>query len=313
MPKTLIVYFSQAGSTAKVAGAVAAGLRSVGHEVDLHDLTAGAPPSPLGYDAFGVGTPVYAFRPPFNVLRYLDGLPELSGLPYFVLLQSAGLEADAGNAVRGALRRKGGREVGYFKGKGADYFYAWIRHGILFSPEHPTPEGLQAAEAFGEAIADRVAGAPYQPPPPDPKAPALFRFARASMNAWVVRNIVSRGFRVRADVCTACGTCVDVCPTGNIQADARGRPVFGRDCIACAYCDLRCPVEAIHSPIRWRSFAPLLNAIERKALDWPGVSYARVKLEAGEVKRVLEPDMTLETTPATAPAPEGPPPTGGVT
>ena len=285
MTKTLIVYFSQAGSTAKVANAVATGLRGAGHQVDVHDLTTGKPPSPARYDALGVGTPVYAFRAPFNVLRYLDGLPQLNGLPFFVLLQSAGLEADAGNAVRDALRRKGGREVGFLKGKGADYFYAWIRHGILFAHEHPTPEGLQAAEAFGRDVADRVAGAPYQPPPPDPKAPTLFRFARASMNEWVVRNVVSRGFSVRADVCTACGTCVDVCPTGNIQADARGRPVWGRDCIACAYCDLRCPVEAVRSPIRWSSFAPLLNAIERKALNWPGVTHARVKLEGGEVKR----------------------------
>ena len=286
MPKTLIVYFSQAGSTAKVANAVATGLRGAGHEVDLHELTTGPPPSPLGYDAFGVGTPVYAFRPPFNVSRYLDALPELNGLPFFVLLQSAGLEADAGNAVRGALRRKGGREVGFFKGKGADYFYAWIRHGILFSPEHPTSEDLQAAQALGKAVADRVSGALYQPPPPDPKPPALARFARASMNAWVVRNVVSRGFRVRADVGIACGKCVEVCPTGNIQADARGRPVWGRECIACAYCDLRCPVEAIQSPIRWSALAPLLNALERKALNWPGVSHARVKLEGGEVKRI---------------------------
>ena len=288
MKKTLIVYFSQAGSTRKVAQAVAAGLRGAGHEVDLHDLTAGAPPSPIDYDAFGLGTPVYVFRPPFNVSRYLDGLPDLNGLPFFVLLQSAGLEVDAGNAVRGTLRRKGGREVGFLKGKGADYALPWIRHGILFSPEHPTPEGLQAAKAFGEAVADRVAGTPYQPPPPDPKAPALFRLARASTNAWVVRNVGSRGFRVRGDVCTACGTCVEVCPTGNIQQDARGRPVWGRDCIVCAYCDLRCPVEAIHSPLRLRSVAPLLNAIERRALNWPGVSHARVELEGGEVKRVSD-------------------------
>ena len=284
MPKTLIVYFSQAGSTAKVANAVAGGLRGAGHQVDVHDLTTGKPPSPTGYDAFGIGTPVYVFRPPFNVSRYLDGMPPLKGLPFFVLLQSVGAEGDAGNAVRDTLRRKGGREVGFLKGKGADHALPWIRHGILFAHDHPTPEGLQAAEAFGRAVAERVAGAPYQPPPPDPKPPALWRFARASTNAWVVRNVVSRGFRVRADVCTACGKCVEVCPTGNIQADARGRPVWGRDCIACAYCDLRCPVEAIRSPLRWRAFAPLLNTLERGFVTW--IPHARVKLEGGEVKRI---------------------------
>jgi len=283
MKRTLIVYFSQAGSTRKVAQSVAAGLRGAGHEVDLHDLTTGPPPSPIGYDAFGVGTPVYLFRPPFNVSHYLDGLPDLSGLPFFVLLQSAGLEADAGNAVRGTLTRKGGREVGFLKGKGADYALPWMRRGILFSPEHPTPEGLQAAEAFGEAIAHRIAGAPYEPPPPDPKPPAMWRFGRAASNEWLTRTVFSRGFRVLPDVCISCGLCVDVCPTNNITQDARGRPVWGRDCILCTYCDLRCPVEAIRSPVRWSAFVPVLNAVERDARST--LSHARVKLEGGEVKR----------------------------
>ncbi|MFU8888628.1 MAG: EFR1 family ferrodoxin [Trueperaceae bacterium] len=284
MPKTLIVYFSQAGSTAKVANAVATGLRGAGHEVDLHELTTGKPPSPTGYDAFGIGTPVYVFRLPFNVSRYLEGLPQFNGLPFFVFLQSAGVPGDAGNVLRGTLTGKGGREVGFFHGKGPSHAYAWIRHGILFSPDHPTPAGLEAADAFGKAVADRVAGAPYEPPPPDPKPPGLFRFARASTNAWVVRHVISRGFRVRSDVCNACGKCIEVCPTGNIQADAQGRPVWGRDCIVCAFCDLRCPVEAIRSPMRWSTFSPLLNAMERKLLGC--LPHARVKLEGGEVKRI---------------------------
>jgi len=282
MKKTLITYFSQAGSTRKVAQAVAAGLRGAGHEVDLHDLTNGTPPSPTGYDAFGVGTPVYLFRPPFNVSRYLNGLPDLNGLPFFVLQQSAGIPGDAGNAVRGTLTRKGGREVGFLKGLGADYALPWLRRGILFSHEHPTSEGLEAAEAFGESIADRVAGAPYQPPPPDPQPPALWRFGRAASNEWLTRTVFSRGFRVLPDACIACDICFEVCPTGNIQPDANGRPVWGRDCILCSYCDMRCPVEAIRSPVRWRSFAPLLNAVERDALD--ALDHTRVKLEGGEVK-----------------------------
>ena len=35
MPKCLIVYFSQTGTTARVAESIAAGVRGAGYEVDL--------------------------------------------------------------------------------------------------------------------------------------------------------------------------------------------------------------------------------------------------------------------------------------
>jgi len=44
MAKSLIVYFSQGGTTAKVAEAIASGLRSKNHQVDLHNMNDGKPP-----------------------------------------------------------------------------------------------------------------------------------------------------------------------------------------------------------------------------------------------------------------------------
>ena len=50
MAKSLIVYFSQGGTTARAAQSIAAGLRTAGYQVDLCHLKDEQPPSLDGYD-----------------------------------------------------------------------------------------------------------------------------------------------------------------------------------------------------------------------------------------------------------------------
>jgi len=46
------------------------------------------------------------------------------------------------------------------------------------------------------------------------------------------------------DSCTSCGLCEEICPTGCIKLIA-GKPVWGKDCLACLACINCCPVKAI--------------------------------------------------------------------
>ena len=289
MTKTLIVYFSQAGSTRKVAHAIAEGLRSQDHHVDLHHLPAGPPPALDGYDALGIGFPVYFWRPPFPVGDYLDALPHLDDLPCFVFVQSAGLEGNAAAMARRTLAGKGGREAGVFRAMGADHLLALLRRGRLLAADQPTADELVAANAFGVDVARRMAGAEYVKPAEERPPTPLFRIVRFAMNRWLSGHLYSRGFSLRADVCTACGACIDVCPTGNITADRTGRPVWGRDCLVCGYCDLRCPVEAVRSPLRWRLFTPFVALGERAALSNPMTGHAPVRIAQGHVVRLDRP------------------------
>lgn len=48
------------------------------------------------------------------------------------------------------------------------------------------------------------------------------------------------------DRCTACGTCVAVCPVGNVRLEA-GRPAWLHRCEQCMACIQHCPVEAIQA------------------------------------------------------------------
>lgn len=47
-----------------------------------------------------------------------------------------------------------------------------------------------------------------------------------------------------ANNCNGCGTCVKVCPTGNIKLNVE-KPVFGTKCLSCLACTQNCPQNAI--------------------------------------------------------------------
>jgi flavodoxin len=136
MSKSLIVYFSQGGTTARVAESIATGLHTAEYRVDLCNMKDEPPPDLGGYDLLGIGSPTYYWRPPFNVMDYVDSLPDLDGLPAFVFLLHNTYRGDAGNPIRHTLARKGAQEVGYFHCYGADSGLPYRKAGYLFQPGH---------------------------------------------------------------------------------------------------------------------------------------------------------------------------------
>ena len=286
MTKSLIVYFSQGGTTAQVAESISAGLRGAEHQVRLCNLKDERPPSLAGYDLLGTGFPVYIFRPPFNVLDYLEALPDLAGLSAFVFELYSIDRGDAGNLARRILRAKGAQEIGYFYTRGAEYFLGYLRQGYLFSADHPTAEELDMAEAFGREVSARFAGQEYPRPDEDEPPSGIYRLERFLTRRWLVKHVYSRLFRVKVQACIACGLCMKRCPTRNIAENSQGRPVWSRNCLLCLYCEMVCPVEAIVSPLSWPIAHPFIAYNIRRASRDPSVDYARVTFSQGRVRRV---------------------------
>jgi Pyruvate/2-oxoacid:ferredoxin oxidoreductase delta subunit len=106
---------------------------------------------------------------------------------------------------------------------------------------------------------------------------------RFATNHWLARQVFSRLFTVDAR-CTACGRCMDLCPTGNITADGEGRPVWGRDCLLCLTCEMKCPQEAITSPASWPLFRPAMVYNVRHALRDPALDHVRVVHSRGRTR-----------------------------
>ena len=286
MSKSLLVFFSVGGTTKRVAESIAVGLGTAGHQVDLCNLKDGSPPDPRDYDLLGVGSPAYYFRPPFIVSDYLAGLPDLGGLPVSVFVVHGTYPGDTGNAIRGALARKGAIEAGYFRCYGADFFLGYLKEGALFSPDHPAPDELARAKEFGRQVTGVVAGGEYARPGADPSPAFVYRLERFLLNRWPVSQVYSRLFRVKGAECTACGLCMEGCPTRNITDDAQGRPVWGRDCLLCLNCEMRCPQDAITSPVTWPIMRPFMIYNVRRASRDPSIDHVRVTHRGGRARRV---------------------------
>jgi len=288
MPKALIVYFSQGGTTAQVAERIATGLRTAEYEVDLCNIddAVGSLSRPRRYDLLGIGSPTHYYRPPFNVMDYVNGLPDLAGLPAFVFVLHGTYRGDTGNTIRRTLVGKGAQEVGYFHCRGADHFLGYLREGYLFSAGHPTRDELIAAEAFGRDVAAHTAGREYIRPEADPRLPAVNRLSRLLTNRWLAGRVYSRAFRVDAGTCAACGLCVQQCPTGNIARREEAGLLRGSNCLLCLACEMNCPQEAITSLASWPLFRLFVAHNVRQASRDPSLDYVRAVHSRGRTEQV---------------------------
>ncbi len=288
MSRCLIVYFSQGGTTKKIAEAVAKGIRAGSHEVDLHNLKDGPAPDPRSHDFLGIGTSTYYFRPPFLITDYLKRLPDLAGKPFFVFALSSVNIGDTGNIVRRVLEQKGGKETGYARYAGANYFIGYLKQGYLFSPGHPNHDAFTQAEQFGREVAARIAGKEYQKAKRDASAHVVYRVERFLTSRLFARQVFTRLFHVDRTKCTACGLCMRTCPMRNVREDKEGRPAWGRDCILCFSCETKCPTDAINSRVTWFMFRLFLAYNIWRLTHDPKVEAARVKHAQGQTRVIGE-------------------------
>ncbi len=281
-----IAYFSQSGTTEKVAQRITSGFKLEHYEVDLQRIRERTAADINKYDLIGIGFPVYIFRVPFIVSDYIKSLPPLNGKQFFIFMLYGSVRGTAGNMARRLMESKGGEEVGYSYYTGDDVYYGYLRMGYLFSPGHPTDEGLKAASDFSQSIHKVLSGSePYNKPTYDPLPDSVFIIERILTSRFLLKYLYRRFFRVSRRKCHGCGTCIKNCPTQNISFNRYGFPEFGTKCICCWYCEMKCPAEAITTPIDW----PLLNLFNRynisRTLKENIVGYAKVKLSKGRIER----------------------------
>ncbi len=286
MRRALIAYFSQGGTTARVARRIAAGLEGSGHEVHLHNLSREAArrsetPDPREYDLLGVGSPTHYYRLPTPVTDFLAG-PAHSArtVPTFGFLLYGTYSGWAGKTLVRALGGEERRSLGYFSCRGADRYVGYLRKGFLFSPGHPTAQELAAAEAFGRVVG-RGASARAGTQIVEERLSWVYRLERHLAAPWLSRHAYSRLLHVDAGRCTSCGACVRRCPTGNVTLSPAGTPTWGRDCLFCLYCQMVCTEEAISSPVTWPPFDVLLSHNVRHAAADQTLDHVRVTHKSG--------------------------------
>lgn len=281
MSKCLIVYFSQNHTTARVAESIADGLRRAGYLTDMCNLKNESYPDLSDYDLVGIGTPVYYFRPPFNIQKFVQGLRHLNKQRYFVFMLYANYLWNAYEFMRIALLKKGAETVGYFQCRGASNYFGYINLGYQFSLNHPTVEELAQAEEFGFKMGN------HQPVFTDYlQPPIIYRIERLFTSKWLADNIYSRLFSVDKQKCKKCGLCMKVCPTKNIIEGKNEFPVWLRNCLLCAMCEAKCPNGAIKSPMTGLLFRPFQLYNVKSASKDPALRFIKVTHKNGQTKTV---------------------------
>lgn len=282
--RVLIAEFSQTGSTLKVGDEIAMGLQSYGCEVSFQTINGTGLSSLNDFDIIGIGTPVYAFRPPFLVMDFINSLPDLNGKYFFVFTLHGTFPGNTGNIIRRKLQKKHGHDAGYLLCHGADYFIGYLKQGYLFSPDSPTKSDLQSAFEFGKKVATRCQSDIRKTERYDHSTPFIFALERLTTNRLITKMLYTKMFKADGR-CNGCEICVKRCPTHNIVMGLDKKPVWQKNCLLCATCELKCPNDAITSCYDFVGFAPFMFYNIRKAKK-EKIPYVRVRQEGGKTIRL---------------------------
>ena len=254
MAQHIIVFFSPAGTTRRVALHIEHCLAECGITARLVDLglPAGGPvqASGLGLDGpccLWIGSPVYCDHALPLVAEWIEGLePSARGWAVPFVTWGGVTSGLALPELADLLQTRGFQSVGAAK--------VLAEHSSLWAAAEPLGAGRPDAADLAQ-VRDLVAGvvanlAQAAPVPLDLRlldylSPSL-RTEAASKSLAKAKSMMPapRAIETR---CTQCGECVAACPVGAITLDPY--PVMAEHCVRCQQCVRICPEGAFpHDP-----------------------------------------------------------------
>ena len=245
----VIVFFSPAGTTRKVARHIEQGLRGRGVAARLVDL--GVPAGgPVAADQLGlespcclwIGSPVYCDHALPLVAEWIEGLPPAARGWSVPFATWGGVTSGlALPELADLLRHKGFPPVGAAKVL-AEHSSMWGAARPL-GAGHPDAADLEQVAGLVERVVgnlERVAPAPLDLRLLDYLSPSL-RTEAVSKSLAKAKTMMPAPKAVETR-CTQCGECVAVCPVGAITLAPY--PVMAEHCVRCQQCVRTCPEGA---------------------------------------------------------------------
>jgi ferredoxin len=296
--KSIIVYYSGTGNTARIAKAIHRGMKGLMEVCDIARVKEVNPKDLFKYDLIGLGGPIG----PTNIPILLNKMPDLRDKMGFAFCTHGAWPHGFFAQVVPAMIQKGLTIIGYNDWYGAEHRLPWALH-VHPCEGHPDEIDMKDAEDFGKQIAERArriyAGETKLIPklPAGPEADPLWQPDLPHLPGPlenITKEAAVRGeLRVNTEKCNypACRLCLDICPAvKGIDFSVR-IPVFkcGNMCLTC---EGICPVGAIEV-----DYKRIFGAAEHRGAS--GVNHPHVKfLKEAEAKgrfRWLVPFETIYT------------------
>jgi ferredoxin len=241
--KIWAAYFTGTLTTKKVVQVIAA-KAAEGLKAELADYDFSLPQARSAFPVFNegelviLGTPTYAGRVPNLLLKSLAGLKGAGALAVPVVLFGNRAYDDALVELRDILQDAGMTAIGAGAFVGEHSFSTTLGKG------RPDRKDMKAAEDFGSALAQKVAGLAGLPDKPievkgTPKPYGGYYQPRDRQKVLIdIRKMKP----VTSPDCNECKLCADICPMGAIdQSNVAEVPGI---CIKCCACVKRCPKGA---------------------------------------------------------------------
>jgi flavodoxin/NAD-dependent dihydropyrimidine dehydrogenase PreA subunit len=245
-----LIYFSQTGSTRRIAETMAEEFRGAGHSTRLVSLKKASSQDAVTGDLLGIGTPCFSSQAPTPVKSFLQNLPTLDKKRAFVFATSGGAPGRVLYDLTRLLQSKGVDVVGGFLTRGELHHPAPCLRGRM--PNRPNAEDFAEARRFATAVIEHVSAS--RPGPVAESRPDALKPRGGFYD--LVALISTDGFlrlmlpEPKPDIarCNQCKWCVYECPMHNITLQPY--PILGDQCIRCYRCLTGCPQQAFDA--NWR-------------------------------------------------------------
>lgn len=233
--KITLVYFSPTATTKTVLDAIAKG---TGYAVDSYDITMSQArekiAQKLDTSLVVFGAPVYSGRVPKVAAECFKQL-SVPGIPAVPVVVYGNREyEDALLELKDICIQCGGVPVaaGAFIGE-----HSFSTPPAPIAPGRPDEKDLISAAEFGQKVGRLMETIDQDTAEAQVAVPGNFPYKKPSVSKDVPF------IKVTEDDCTACGTCVEVCPVDAVD-DTQGFRTLDDICIHCCACIKACPESA---------------------------------------------------------------------
>lgn len=242
--RALVLCYSQSGFSARYGKLIACLLKDQGLTADLADMRRFDPKRLTDYDLMLVGSPVFYYDIPENVVDWLSSAPKLTGIPVAAFVSFGGPEGNQHNALCHALHLLAEKEavpVGMeaFRSIAAYPTPDWDSANQKAGEHLPDEATYNRVREFTRQILERVRQGQTLAYSSELATRELVRMLPL---VWLNKKAISK-HTVDAAKCIGCRTCVKMCPVGAIHPE---KQFVDRDkCIACFGCLNNCPADAV--------------------------------------------------------------------